>query len=107
MPWTPTSAFPHPLVAAKSSHSDKSLNNYSSFVLADALMWQGLGDLINNFRYQILGLRPLNLTRGPLVLQRLKIPYTYAWSEHLLPKPSDWKRNTGELWASPLEWAGG
>lgn len=63
-------------------------------MLADALMWQGLGDLINHFRYSILGLRPLNVTRGPLVLQRLQIPYTYAWSEHLLPKPADWKGNT-------------
>lgn len=60
-------------------------------------MWQGLGDLINHFRYAILGLRPLTLTSGPLVLQRLQIPYTYAWSEHLLPKPDDWKGNMGRL----------
>ncbi|CAK9780585.1 UDP-Glycosyltransferase/glycogen phosphorylase [Cutaneotrichosporon oleaginosum] len=92
MPWTPTTAFPHPLVAANSA-SDRSLNNYASFLLADALMWQGLGDLINHFRYAVLGLRPLTLTSGPLVLQRLQIPYTYAWSEHLLPKPKDWERN--------------
>lgn len=64
-------------------------------------MWQGLGDLINDFQYQVLGLRPLSIIRGPLVLQRLQIPYTYAWSEHLLPKPDDWKGNTGE-WRSQL-----
>lgn len=37
MPWTPTTSFPHPLVLAKSSRGDKNLNNYASFVLADAL----------------------------------------------------------------------
>ncbi|BEJ13699.1 hypothetical protein CspHIS471_0308730 [Cutaneotrichosporon sp. HIS471] len=93
MPWTPTTAFPHPLVAAKSSSPDRKLNNYASFLLADALMWQGLGDLINHFRYSILGLRPLSHLAGPLTLQRLQIPFTYAWSEHLLPKPADWKGN--------------
>ncbi|BEI90937.1 uncharacterized protein CcaverHIS019_0310070 [Cutaneotrichosporon cavernicola] len=93
MPWTPTTAFPHPLVAAKSSSPDHKLNNYASFLLADALMWQGLGDLINHFRYSILGLRPLSHMAGPLTLQRLQIPFTYAWSEHLLPKPADWKGN--------------
>jgi len=56
-------------------------------------MWQGLGDLINTFRVTVLGLRPLQLTHGPRVLERLKIPYTYAWSPSLLPKPKDWKTN--------------
>lgn len=36
MPWTPTTAFPHPLVTAKSK-SDKPTNNWASFVIADAL----------------------------------------------------------------------
>ncbi|GMK53538.1 hypothetical protein CspeluHIS016_0101240 [Cutaneotrichosporon spelunceum] len=93
MPWTPTTDFPHPLVAAKSSSSDRTLNNYTSFLLADALMWQGLGDLINHFRNSILGLRPLSHMAGPLTLRRLQIPFTYAWSEHLLPKPAEWKDN--------------
>lgn len=56
-------------------------------------MWQGLGGVVNSFRYNILGLRPLAPATGPLVLERLKIPYTYAWAESLLPKPGDWKNN--------------
>lgn len=61
-------------------------------------MWQGLGDLINSFRFGVLGLQPLNLVAGPRVLERLKIPTTYAWSESLLPKPKDWRENLGELY---------
>jgi hypothetical protein len=58
-------------------------------------MWQGLGDLINTFRYGVLALRPLQITAGPSVLERLKVPVTYAWSPGLLPKPKDWKSNIG------------
>lgn len=99
MPWTPTTAFPHPLVRAKGSEggacstANEGVSNYSSYVLADTLMWQGLGDIINSFRYGILGLQPLQLTAGPRVLERLQVPVTYAWSEALLPKPVDWKGN--------------
>lgn len=62
-------------------------------------MWQGLGDIINAFRVR-LGLRPLSLTIGPLLLYRLQIPHTYAWSEALLPKPGDWGENIGEYCGS-------
>jgi len=37
MPWTPTTAFPHPLVRMESNRTDEAVNNYSSYVLADAL----------------------------------------------------------------------
>jgi hypothetical protein len=36
MPWTPTIAFPHPLIRAKSNRAE-SVNNYSSFIVAQAL----------------------------------------------------------------------
>jgi hypothetical protein len=37
MPWTPTTAFPHPLVNVKSNRAEDNVNNYSSFVLASTL----------------------------------------------------------------------
>jgi hypothetical protein len=54
-------------------------------------MWQGLGDLINTFRYNVLGLRKLTVRNGPSVTNRRSIPWTYCWSESLIPKPKDWK----------------
>lgn len=36
MPWTPTTAFTHPMVKAK-ANADTAISNWSSFILADAL----------------------------------------------------------------------
>jgi hypothetical protein len=56
-------------------------------------MWQGLGNLINKFRRSAMGLDRLTSKEGPYLLSRLKIPWTYCWSEALIPKPKDWKSN--------------
>lgn len=53
-------------------------------------MWQGLGDLINRFRTQILHLEEVSTLWAPGQLYRLKVPYTYMWSPGLIPKPKDW-----------------
>ena len=55
--------------------------------------WQGLGDIINIFRTDTLGLEPLTQRSGPSALDRLKIPWTYCWSEGLIDKPKDWKEH--------------
>jgi sterol 3beta-glucosyltransferase len=55
-------------------------------------MWQGLGDLINTLRYKMLGLSKLSLREGPSLLNRSMIPWTYCWSQSLIPKPKDWKK---------------
>ena len=54
-----------------------------------------LGDLINNFRRNTLGLKRLNMRTGAGVLDKLKIPCTYAFSESLVPKPEDWRNHIG------------
>ena len=54
------------------------------------MMWQGLGDLINRFRTQILHLEEVSKIWAPGQLYRLKVPYTYMWSPSLIPKPKDW-----------------
>ena len=41
MPWSPTTAFPHPLVNVKQSNAENGLTNYLSYALADLLTWQG------------------------------------------------------------------
>ena len=90
MPYSPTQAFPHPLANIQSSNADPNLTNYMSYALIDMLTWQGLGDVINNFRQKSLGLEPISLMWAPGMLQRLKIPHTYCWSPALIPKPKDW-----------------
>ncbi|SCO87720.1 related to sterol glucosyltransferase [Fusarium oxysporum] len=84
MPWSPTKAFPHPLAAMSYGDADARVANYLSFMMTD------LGDLINKFRTQTLHLDPVSPMWGYQLLSRLRVPYSYLWSESLLPKPFDW-----------------
>ncbi|OLN96044.1 Sterol 3-beta-glucosyltransferase UGT80B1-like protein 4 [Colletotrichum chlorophyti] len=90
MPWSPTQAFHHPLASMSYGEADKSAANYLSFIMMELLTWQGLGDLINKFRTQTLGLDPISPLWGCQLLPRLRVPYTFLWSESLIPKPDDW-----------------
>ncbi|KAI9325921.1 hypothetical protein DFJ73DRAFT_801603 [Zopfochytrium polystomum] len=87
MPWSPTKAFPNPLTNVSYVSST---TNYYSYELVDVLTWEGLGDIINNFRKKTLSLPKLSPTAGPLILKSLEVPHTYIWSEALIPKPADW-----------------
>lgn len=93
MPYSPTSAFPHPLANVQSSNADPKSTNYVTYALIDMLTWQGLGDVINRFREKSLGLEPISLIWAPGMLQRLQVPHTYCWSPALIPKPKDWGQN--------------
>jgi hypothetical protein len=96
MPWSPTTAFPHPLVNVKQSNAENGLTNYLSYALADILTWQGIGDIVNDFRTKTLGLTPLSLRSGPGLADRLKVPWTYCMSPALVPPPGDWKNHIGQ-----------
>jgi len=93
MPYSPTQAFPHPLANIKSTNLDPSLTNYLTYLLVDMMTWQGLGDIINRFRENILNLEPINVLNSPGILNRLKVSHTYCWSPILIPKPKDWSSN--------------
>jgi hypothetical protein len=60
------------------------------------MTWEGLGDIINNFRKKTLGLPKLSTTVAPTVLKTLEVPHTYIWSEALIPKPKDWGNHIGK-----------
>jgi sterol 3beta-glucosyltransferase len=49
-----------------------------------------LGDLINTTRSKQLRLDPVSPLWGHQLLSRLHVPYTYLWSQSLIPKPADW-----------------
>ncbi|KAH6669186.1 hypothetical protein F5X68DRAFT_142306 [Plectosphaerella plurivora] len=88
MPWTSTAEFPHPL-ANLSNSSDRSMANAASYAIVEYLTWQGLGDVINRWRRSI-DLQPVAMFNGPLLAERLNIPFTYCWSPALVAKPADW-----------------
>ncbi|KAF3006794.1 hypothetical protein E8E13_010331 [Curvularia kusanoi] len=89
-PYTPTTQFPHPLANIKVSNVEPSYGNFMSYPLVEMMMWQGLGDLINRFRTEILHLEDISTLWAPGQLYRLKVPYTYMWSPGIIPKPKDW-----------------
>ncbi|PNH41013.1 hypothetical protein VD0004_g6051 [Verticillium dahliae] len=89
MPWSSTAAFPHPLVNLKNVDVKPGVANYVSYSVVEWMTWQGLGDVINKWRKSI-DLEEVAMFDGPLLTERLKIPYTYCWSPALVPKPVDW-----------------
>jgi len=89
-PYTPTQAFPHPLAIVKKSNVDPGYTNWISYPLVEMMVWQGLGDLVNEFRVHTLGLDPVSTLWAPGATYRLHVPFTYLWSPGLVPKPADW-----------------
>ncbi|KAH8203054.1 hypothetical protein TruAng_002782 [Truncatella angustata] len=92
MPWSTTKAFPHPLANLKNagnSGAEPRLANSLSYSVVEFLTWQGLGDVINDWRDE-LDMEPIAFSEGPKLAETLKIPFTYCWSPALVPKPSDW-----------------
>ncbi|KAL2129906.1 hypothetical protein VTI74DRAFT_7149 [Chaetomium olivicolor] len=89
-PYTPTQAFPHPLARVKRSNVDPGYTNWISYPLVEMMVWQGLGDLVNEFRVRTLGLDPVSTLWAPGATFRLHVPFTYLWSPGLVPKPPDW-----------------
>ncbi|KAJ5098378.1 hypothetical protein N7532_005379 [Penicillium argentinense] len=92
MPWSSTRAFPHPLANLKYSNTEPKIANYISYGIVEWMTWQGLGDIINEWR-STLDLEPVPGTEAPSLADTLKIPFTYCWSPSLMPKPSDWSSN--------------
>ncbi|RMZ09337.1 hypothetical protein D0862_03647 [Hortaea werneckii] len=90
MPWSSTRAFAHPLANLKfSPKTDPNIANYISYGLVEWLTWQGMGDIINDWRRE-LGLENVPLSEGSRLAEGLRIPHTYCWSPALVPKPADW-----------------
>ncbi|KAJ3130493.1 hypothetical protein HK098_000067 [Nowakowskiella sp. JEL0407] len=95
MPWSATRAFPHPLTSISAPRFAEGAANYFSYDAVEMLTWQGLGDIINDFRKEIaeregVDLDELTSTNGPFLLKDLEVPHTYCFSSSLIPKPKDW-----------------
>lgn len=89
MPWSATAAFPHPLTRL-SPGEDRPVRNYLSYRVAELLTWSGIGDLVNDFRQETLGLPHIGVVEGAGLLEQNEVPTTYLWPAGLVPKPADW-----------------
>ncbi|KAJ5252962.1 hypothetical protein N7489_003372 [Penicillium chrysogenum] len=99
MPWTSTRSFPHPLANLKYSSTEPKMANYLSYGIVEWLTWQGLGDVINDWR-KTIDLELISATEGPRLAETLKIPFTYCWSPTLMPKPADWPAHLNLFWGN-------
>jgi sterol 3beta-glucosyltransferase len=89
MPWTSTSAFPHPLTRLQPGEN-RPVRNFLSYGVVATLMWAGLGDVVNGFRERTLGLPTLDLIQGASLLEDSEVPFTYLFPESVIPRPPDW-----------------
>src|SRR5262249_52859702 len=89
MPWTATSAFPHPMTRLQPAE-DRPVRNFLSYGVANPLMWGGGADVVNGFREKTLGLSPLDIAQGAALLDDAEVPFTYLFPESLVPRPPDW-----------------
>ncbi|KAG9562709.1 UDP-Glycosyltransferase/glycogen phosphorylase, partial [Aureobasidium melanogenum] len=89
MPWTATKSFPHPLADIKDNKAEPSMVNRLSYAMVEWMTWQGLADVVNDWR-ETIDLEPVPTTEGPFLAYTQKIPTTYCWSAALVPKPQDW-----------------
>ncbi|WVQ83708.1 hypothetical protein IAT38_005852 [Cryptococcus sp. DSM 104549] len=92
-PFSPTTAFSHPMATIQMSNTNPSVTNYLSYPLVENQHWSTFGSSINNFRVHSLGLRAIDNDNAPGMADRLKVPWTYCWSPSVLSKPEDWKEN--------------
>lgn len=112
MPWTPTKKFvnPHARIsdtvvskveyitgllpkdrAERWNEYVRERMNWLSFTAVEDIVSIGLKDIIDQFRVEVLCLKPLpNTTQTRHLLDYRRVPFTYCWSPSLVPKPSDW-----------------
>lgn len=79
MPWSPTREFPQPIANIRSSGNGPGATNESSYMIVEMMTWQGLGDIINKFRREVLALPELSQSAAVTMIERLRVPYTYCW----------------------------
>jgi sterol 3beta-glucosyltransferase len=89
MPWTATSAFPHPLTRLQPGEH-RPVRNFLSYGVVSTMLWAGLGDVVNGFRERTLGLAPLDPVQGASLLEDNEVPFTYLFPESVIPRPEDW-----------------
>ncbi len=87
-PWVPTEAFAHPL-SNMPYNGKSSEDNFKSYQLVDLGMWQLTEGMVNQFRLEVLLLHKIQKSSMSMLLDQ-KIPHSFMWSKHVVPRPDDW-----------------
>ncbi|UJR08606.1 hypothetical protein I4U23_012865 [Adineta vaga] len=90
MPYSPTSAFPHPLCNIESCKGPMEKINRYSYDVIEMLTWSGMGDIVNKFRKKILNLSTIRTRQAVRAMVDERVPHTYCWSPSIVSKPHDW-----------------
>ncbi|GAQ90052.1 UDP-Glycosyltransferase superfamily protein [Klebsormidium nitens] len=91
MPWSRTWSYPHPLSYTRYRSGVRTLRNRLSYFATETFIYSGTSDIVQKFRVDLLGLEKAPTLGGAaMTLHSLRVPFTYAWSPALAPKPADW-----------------
>ncbi len=99
----PTGAFPHPFWPGEPKLG--AAFNRVTHAICHQFMWQPFRTMLNQWRQEHLGLRPVSL-HGPLPRMR-RSPVIYAYSPSVVPRAPDWNENvhvTGFWFRNPPAW---
>lgn len=89
-PQTPTTKYP---VAMGSGKSLGSLLNYFSYPLSSLFLWQIYRKPVNHWLETHLDFSSRSFLNSPLFsMRKQKVPFLYAYSNYVLPKPSNWRK---------------
>ena len=65
--------------------------SWNAAVFVDEAMWLGNAGMINSWRRRTLNLAPIRVGMGgSSLLHDARVPFSYMWSNALLPRPHDW-----------------
>ncbi len=87
-PSTRTREFPHSWVRLPQQRWLGGSVNLCSYLLSEWLYWQSVGKPLNAWRKEFLELPEIVPLRDGNLMQ--PVPYLYAYSPTVVPKPSDW-----------------
>lgn len=89
-PQTPTKKYP---VAIGSGKSMGGLLNYFSYSLSSLFLWQIFRKPVNQWLQNNLDLPSRSFFKSPLAdMRNKKVPFLYAYSNYVLPKPKSWRK---------------
>ena len=86
-PQTSTTKYP---VAMGSGKSANGLLNYLSYPLSSLFLWQIYRKPVNRWLRSNLDMPSRSFLKSPLWSMRKQVPFLYAYSNYVLPKPQNW-----------------
>ncbi|MEW5302093.1 MAG: hypothetical protein WDW36_004903 [Sanguina aurantia] len=77
-------------VMGEAASKARAVMNWLSYFAVEDLAWLGMAGMVKNLRQNVFGLKSWDKYSTSHALYHSKVPITYIWSPHLVPRPSDW-----------------